>query len=207
MKLTFITIVFTILSFLSHGQDSLKTDKIKEYHLTLAGLSPISMSIHMKKQTGTHSFFKIGFVNLAGNYNRNNPRDTTRNKSLAYGYSAGMQIGIEFRKKLSDKWTFFHGPNIKFGYAGQHTIFENQTLPFNKRKNKEENFNAGIPYVFGLLYTINIHLLLSAEINPGIFVGKTTITDDQHPERKEEIVASNFLFDNRYALLTIVYRK
>ncbi len=198
--------ILTISTFCAWGQDTTMTEKIKEYYLTLADISPVNISIKYKRQLKNRTFLKIGLVNISASgysHNRNNP--TSFNTS-SFAFSAGLECGLEFRKTITKKFTFFHGPNISFTYNTSISQIDNPALPASQRKTITQTYNGGIPYTLGLLFHLNDHILLTAEINPELFYSYRTLDNKQNPQYNYIRSSIDLNFSNKYGLLSIAYR-
>ena len=84
-------IVFILVSIQLFSQDTLKIQRIKEFHVTLADISPLSIQLKYKKQISDKMYFKLGLINLSYNYS------TNYNESSSFpidneAYSAGIRI-------------------------------------------------------------------------------------------------------------------
>ncbi len=199
-------LIFIITPFCVIGQDSIKAKKINEYFFALEDISPVNISIKFKHQLKKNTFYKIGLVNIAVGSNTNIP---VRSNSFAihnYNYSLGFQNGIEFRKKISEKFSFFHGPNLSFTYRVNIAKTENPAIPANQRQNISQSYISGLPYTLGLLFQFNNHLLFSAEINPELSVTYNKARYGQNPNFNSENISSNFLFANKYGVISKAYR-
>lgn len=63
MKKPIILIFVCIYSITYYGQDTIK-NRMKEFYLTLANLSPFNLQVKYKQQISKTTFFKLGIVNL-----------------------------------------------------------------------------------------------------------------------------------------------
>jgi hypothetical protein len=209
MKIQLTIILLSILIFNSFcivGQDSIKTIKNNEFFFALEDISPVNISIKFKHQLSKNIFYKIGLVNVAGSSNTSLPVNSNSFAIHYYNFSIGLQNGIEFRKKLSEKFSFFHGPNLSFSYKSNITKTENPAIPTDERRDIIQSYIAGIPYTLGLLFQFNNHLLFSAEINPELSVKYSKARYGQNPNFDSENISSNFLFANKYGFISIAYR-
>lgn len=203
------TIILTILcinSISTMGQDTTKTKKIKEYYFTLADISPLNVSIKYKRQLKNRTFLKIGLVNLSAHSSTSFSNASNSYPTRLFGYSAGLESGLEFRKAITDKFTFFHGLNLSFTYETSTNIMDNPTLPTNERRTVIQAYKGGISYTLGLLFKLNNHFLFSAEINPALSFTNSTRDYGQNPSMNYTSISSDFLFANKNGLLSIVYR-
>ena len=197
-------LLFCFLANISLGQDTIK--KTKEYYLAVANFSPLNIQIKYKKQIGKNSFFKIGLINMSGSFGDQQPNNSTSFPTKTSNLSGGLQIGIEFRKQLTDKFTFFHGPNINYVYYISTTHLLNPAIPQRQQTNTSEEHTGSIPYTLGLLFNMSKHILIAAEINPSINISQSNSKYGNNASLNSTFTIVNFGFDNRYGLLSIVYR-
>ena len=205
MKKFIILIFVCAYSATSFGQDSVKT-KTKEFYLTLADFSPVNLQLKYKRQIGKKTYFKLGLVNLSAYANEQASQDPNRFGSASSGYSGGVELGIEFRKQLTKKFSLFHGPNLSFSYQNSVNQTLDPAIPTNKQKNIMQTYRFAIPYSLGILFNLNSNILVAAELNPNINYNQQVYKDGQN-------FYSNFVtqnigvgLDNRIVLLSIVYR-
>lgn len=198
-------ILFSLLANIALGQDTIKK-KTKEYYLSIAGFSPLNIQIKYKKQIGQKTFFKLGLVNISGAFSDLQPNNSTAFPSKTSNLSGGLQIGIEFRKQLTDKFTFFHGPNLNYVYSISKTLYLNPAIPQREQINISERHTGSIPYTLGLLFNMSKHVLIAVEINPSINISQSNSKYGNSQSLNPSYTNINFMFDNNYALLSIVYR-
>src|SRR3989304_5966006 len=203
------TIILTrvcISTICASGQDTTKTKKIREYYFALAEYSIVNISIKYKRQLKNKTFFKIGLVNLSASGNSYIPNNSLSYRTQDYSVSAGLESGFEFRRTISDKFAFFHGPNASFIYSIRISYVENPTLPQDQRKNTFQSYTGGIPYTVGLLFHLNNHFLFSAEINPGLFFTHQEADSGSYPSQNRTTYSADFRLANKNGLLSVAYR-
>jgi len=144
------------------AQDSTSSKKIREFHMALSGFSNISTQIKYKTQIGAKRFFKVGLINLY--YYENAVSNSGAANIKSRQFSAGLEVGLEFRTNLYNQFAFYHGPNMNFSYQGNET---KTSSPYSS--NGFSRYTVGIPYTLGLLFNIKNHFYFTAEINPGIY--------------------------------------
>jgi len=198
-------ILLSFIANISFGQDTIKK-KTKEYYLAVANFSPLNIQIKYKKQLGKKSFLKIGLINMSGSFGNQQPNNPTSFPTKTSNLSGGIQIGIEFRKQLTDKFTIFHGPNLNYVYTISTTRTLNPIIPQKEQTNTIEDHTGSIPYTFGLLFNMSKHILIAAEINPSINISQSKTKNGNNANLNSTYTNFNFGFDNRYGLLSIVYR-
>ena len=178
--------------------------RIQEFYLTVADFSPFSIHLKYKRQIGSRTFLRIGLTNLSVFKQRQEHSNSTEFPFESSGYSAGAQIGIEFRKSLSNKFSVFHGPNLRYMYSNSTSRLFDPSLSPNNQKNVSTRHLGSIPYSIGILFNITPNILISGEINPAISIQATTYANGTSP--KLNSTSASFSFDNRFCLISIVYR-
>ena len=205
MKKLIILLFICIYSLNSFGQDSVKT-RIKEYHLTLADFSPVTLQLKYKRQIGKKTYFKIGIVNLSAYGNSQKRLDQNSFPTNNSSYSGGLELGIEFRKQLNKRFSVFHGPNLSFSYRKSISRTLDPKIPTSEQKNTSESYRGSIPYSLGVLISLSSNILVSAELNPNISYNYQDYKDGQNPQGDNISENISIGFDNRIVLLSIVYR-
>lgn len=209
MKRTLKKITLTILSLCSIcalGQETPKAEKIKEYSLTLTNISPFNISLKYKRQIKTKTFLKLGMVDISVNNSTNYPSFSSSYPNHTLILSAGLELGVEFRKPITDNFTFFHGPNVNFTYQTQISKTDNPSLTESQKKTTSQTYTGGASYTLGLLLQLNNHILLSAEINPGISETYRTFDNGQNPQFNSKSNGSTINFSTKFGFLSIIYR-
>lgn len=191
----------------SFAQDSTKANKkTREIILSIAGVSPLNISIGYKKQIKGGTFFKAEVIRLSGNNMEYKPTQTTEYGSNNRNISAGLQFGLEFRKNITSDFTFYHGPNIASTYLRSDITSKNPTLPVPDQRNIAQNYSVGVLYTVGVLCHLKNHFFLSAQINPGVFTNWDVYKAPQSGEITQKRISTSFGLGNTYGSLSIVYR-
>ncbi len=205
MKKLIILIFVCAFSATSFGQDSVKT-RNKEYYLTLADFSPVTLQLKYKRQIGKKTYLKIGLVNLTYSENLQVVQDPNYFPTSNVFYSAGLELGVEFRKHLTKKFSLFHGPNLSFVYQENISRRQDPAISSSEQKNTFQTYKFSIPYSLGILFNLNSNILVAAEINPNITFNYQTSKNNTTPNSNMTSQNLNAGFDNRLVLLSIVYR-
>lgn len=208
MKKILETITVTSLSLMTIcalGQDTVKTGKLTEYFLTFN--SPINISMTFKRQLKNNTFIKIGLINNSANSYSTYPNTITSFFGSSLSFSSGLNFGFEFRRIITDKFAFFHGPNASFTYQANIFKIDNPALPEKKRKTITQIYNFGIPYTLGLVYQLSSHFFISAEMNPELFLSYGTLDDRPNPENNYKYMSGAINYRNNIGIVSIVYRK
>ncbi|MES2566268.1 MAG: hypothetical protein V4565_05345 [Bacteroidota bacterium] len=201
-----ITVLFIcVYSLTSFGQDTVKT-KIKEYYLTLADFSPVTLQLKYKRQIVKKTYFKIGLVSLGYSENSQVMQDPNLSPSFNTYYSGGLELGIEFRKHLTKKFSLFHGPNLSFIYNESISRRQDPLISPSDLKSTVQTYRFSIPYSLGILFNVNSNILVAAEINPNISFNHQAYNNNYTPY--SNVISENLSagVDNRLVLLSIVYR-
>jgi hypothetical protein len=210
MKKLFLISTAVFFLAVAHGQtaqDTIKTEKkVREYYLGFTDIAPLNVSIRYKRQLSKKTFFEIGLIKLSASIYNSIPDNTTSYITHSFNYGAGFNTGLEFRRALTDKFTFFHGLNLGYTFNQSIAETENPALPVNQRKTLLQQHGGWLSYTFGLLYKLNNHFLFSAEINPGLSINYITFDNGQNPHLNYTSTSADFNLDNRNGFLSLVYR-
>jgi hypothetical protein len=194
-RYSILTLAFAlIITINSKAQDS-PPERIKEFQLAFSGFSPLNTQIKYKQQINQKIFFKIGLVNLSMNsYGANSLFGSNYTQISLNG---GLELGLEFRKNLSDKLTLFHGPNISYIYS--YRGFNRDIYP---SPNNESTHMERLSYTLGLMYSINSNIFIGAEINPGFY-----LQQNKNHNLNSRTIYSGFSLDNRIGQISIILRR
>ncbi|MBI2720820.1 MAG: hypothetical protein HYX39_01465 [Bacteroidetes bacterium] len=206
MKKHIILLFIFGLSLSTFAQDSVKI-RSKEYYLTLANFSPLTLQLKYKQQIGKKTYFKIGLVNLSASGNSQENSSPIYFPTYNSAYSAGLEVGIEFRKQLTTKFQVYHGPNISFSYRHSSSRLTDPAIPRSQQKNISESYKGSLPYSLGILFNINSNILISAELNPNITYSYLYYKNGQEPQSNRISQHISIGLDNRVVLVSLVYRR
>lgn len=202
MKITLIFLInaFVFCSDLSFGQDSTGSVTTKEYVMTLSRIAPMNFSFKYKRQLLEKIFLKVGLIDLEGTRITTIPARPDFFPTHYTTISAGIELGVEFRAALSEKLTFFHGPNIFF--TDQILIQEiyNPALPSSSRIVITNNYIFGLPYTVGAMIRIHDHFSISGELNPGFRVSYKSGSSGN-------VITSNFSLTSSSGIMSLVYQR
>lgn len=186
--------------------------KIKEYYFKIPvplTFSLIPINFEYKKQKKNNTFYKVGLFSLSSQYNKDELNQDVFGNSY-FGerkyLSGGINIGLEFRKSLSDHLTFFHGPNLGLFYS-LSTFNPKNNYNTSYTKTKQENYSISLPYTLGLLFNINKHLLMAAQINPSIYISQDNNNNMNQNLSSQKSQSIGVGFNNQLGNIAIVYRR
>lgn len=182
------------------GQDSSAT-RNREFYATLADFSPLNIHLKYKHQVGARTYLKFGLVNMSASRSEYLPGNPAAPTTTATSISGGLELGIEFRKQLTGRLAFFHGPNLRYTYQTTTTGSTSPLLP--AQNNTTAGHSAAVPYTAGLLVNLTSNLLLAAEINPAVTFTRIEATTGGTTNSSSSY---GFSIDNRGGLLSLVMR-
>lgn len=195
-------ILLGFFSLRARGQDTVPIRRLQEVYLTIEDYNPLNVAFKYKKQVGHFSYIKLGLLNLSCNIQSRNPKVPIAFKSLTLYYTVGAEVGIEFRRTITNRCTFYNGPNIGFTYKANWYHTYNPNVPVKERKKiKGESYFAEVPYTFGLLFHLKEHFFISAEWNPEI-----SVSWGWNLWENERSVAVNTKLISNTGRISLVYR-
>lgn len=186
-------IIISAISILAQAQEENTGEKTKEFFLSFTNLSPVSISIAHKRQLKNNTYLKFGLIDMSLQTNSNFSKNSIRS---SISYSVGMEAGVEFRKEITENFTFYHGPSVSVTYGNNISRIDTLALA----SVQSPSYTGAIPYALGMLVKLNDHFLVSAEINPGITITYRKFSSSSYN------ISTDFNFSNRFALLSFVYR-
>ena len=167
MKKEFILIIFLgLIPVRSIAQDT--NPRINEVGISLRGAT----SLGIRFKTGNEkTLFRITLLSASVSNTKSlsapNPDNDSENGSIG----AGLNIGIEKRKSISENIWFYYGTDLINSFS--KNSYES---PSAVSSSEDWAISTGIGVVIGLIYKINNSINISAEVMPSIWYsyGKTT---------------------------------
>jgi hypothetical protein len=191
--LPFLFFLSFITPIVAQTEDRATAEKNKEFFLSFTDFSPLSISIAHKRQLKNNAYLRFGLVDMSLQTSSNFSKNSIRS---SISYSVGMEAGVEFRKLVTENFTFYHGPSVSATYG--NNISRIDTLAIASVQSP--SYTGAIPYSLGMLVKLNDHFLLAAEINPGITITYRKFSSSNYN------ISTDFSFSNRFALLSLAYR-
>lgn len=205
MKKGLLLLILFIFANTVYSQDSLKTRK-NEYYISLAGIGPVNIHLKYKRQLSKITFLKIGLVNLSGLQTKSSPTQVGFYGSTNTTYSGGLEIGIEFRKSLSKRFTFFNGPNISATYMNNQVKSLDPSLTTTQQTTTNTSIKSCFLYTFGLLFNASDNILLAVEINPSIYQEDQSYKNGLSPNLNSSYSNMGFAFTNGIGSISLVFK-
>lgn len=190
-----VTIFFTLPAL---AQDSIRSP-YREIYLSTT-FTPFRFDVKFKKQLRPKTFLKIGLVNLSANMNGNDNNVSPGFPIRSVSYSGGLEAGIEFRRGLNKRLTFFNGPSLRVLYQYASTV---NTNPQPGQNFRSESAALAIPYTLGILYEASRNILVAFEVNPTIQLNTQV---SRNGSNRIYGYNAGFQLDSRGVLLSAVYR-
>lgn len=202
-KSIFLAVITAFFTHFVSAQDSTMVKK-NELYFTVANLNPVNIHLKYKRQLGQKSYLKFGLVSLSAYSNSQKTDNPVTSQTTSTGYSAGLESGLEFRKTISPRFSFFHGPNIRYEFLYGTSLIENQSSVPTETKSTVLTNRFSIPYTLGFLLNVTDKFLLAAEINPSLSYGIST--NKTNGNSMSDTRSLGFGFDTRVVLFSLVYR-
>ena len=148
-----------------YGQEDLKAPVLKnEISVSTNKLDLSNLSLKYSRNISDNLWFKIGLINLGLNVHENSPQrgsfsttDTEMN--------AGLLIGIEKQKSLTNRLELIYGLNAQMTYKYFNLNTENSSVPINQRDNEVFTYIPGIGFGLGFFYHLNESILLLSRLS------------------------------------------
>ena len=207
MKKLFNSIVCLLFVFncAVYAQESGEKSALKnEISVSTSNLNFDNLSLKYAKSISKDLWFKVGVINLEGNFHKNMPSVGSFNSTNSQ-FNGGLLIGIDKQKSITNKLEFICGLNVQMIYNYTNYTTENPAVPLSQRDNKVFKYSPGVSCGLGFFYIINPSMLLGFEVNPSIsysFINSESTYAD-FPYKNEGF---DFSLSNNGALVTLKYR-
>ncbi len=204
------TICFTLLFFFCTTAISAQQEKTIRIHQVGISFSSLDYFGLHYKTGGEKTLLRLTLLSLNTDLSSSwgRPQDSIDMSSQHYG--AGFRLGFEKRVPVVSKFDFIWGMETGCNYNYQKQEIESINL-YNKQESITWGITPMIDLILGITYTISNHLVVGAEITPGVSYtfGKTKSTaSSPYSSRQTEVTNSEFHFgfSNGAACLTLAYR-
>ena len=180
-----------LLSFLIISTTSFSQTTKHEIGIQMAGFDDFNI-LYKKQLKKESTFLRVRGTSFSSRfYNQFNGFNTSKDYK-SFSVSIGAVVGWEIRVPISDKFNFYHGPEI-----GLNTGYSNvlDTNSYSVR------FTPRIGYVFGFSYNLGERFSIGIETIPGM---STVMRIDNGTFDDSWNVGLGF--DQNIALLSLVYR-
>lgn len=209
MKKFVVIAMALVCGFQLAAQDS-GISKSKEYWISAPlpqNFNPFSLTFDYKVNLKNNTWLTFSALNLAFQCNENKPVNSYDFKTSSLYYSGGVAFGLEFRKTLTSKLTLFHGPQLYYGYSNDTYTTMDPSYAVNQRKVFTRTHSGGINYPIGLMYSINDHLFVAAQLTPGAALHYTDYENRMNPTFGTQTTSGSFGFTDNVGSVSIVLRR
>jgi hypothetical protein len=158
MKKVLLFAALMAVSSLVFGQESTPVAGVSKNHM-LSLHSGYGVGYQYKLRCGEKLWWRLG-ANLSRVSFSSLPTADGNGTTLAFG--VGVNLGLEWRKPLTESISFYHGPELGFGDFIQF---------YGTNTGSSPTFHyvaMGVAYEFGLMANINQHLAVAGELTPGV---------------------------------------
>ncbi|MPQ46107.1 hypothetical protein GCQ56_03710 [Marinifilum sp. N1E240] len=160
MRKILVFIVIVCIANVSFGQEK---NRVKEIGLAFNNLDEFGFVYKIGHEKSMWRFNVIALNNSKSETENLNVLDKEY-KSLGFSFSAGK----EYYSELTANFKFKYGWDLFYGYYKnkEKELSSNMYDSMDKLENKSKNY--GVNLVLGINYPINDHIVLGAEVTPGI---------------------------------------
>ncbi len=186
------------------------TPKTKEYCFALpvpTDLSNLQLGFDYKVQLKNQTFLKLSALSLSFTDQVNDPTSSSEYRRESLAYSGGIGCGLEFRKELTDKFAFFHGPNIGFRYNYDTHTNNDPSLDLYSRKRSTQSMHYWVSYTLGFMYSISSHFLVSAQMYPGVFFTTSQHKYELIPSQNYNSMTAGLSMSDNIGGISLIYRR
>lgn len=192
-----------ITSYSTYSQDEIP--QTKEVYLSTSNPFQGGVGVQFKMPlANNNTYFRMGLMDVHARIISDDAINTfdydKRNSLLNFA----TQFGLEKRKSFK-KIILFYGVDIygKYSYA---SVFEDDpALPTELRKSNRTVIDIGLAFRSGIMYNLNKHLSIAADINPIISYGQTSqdvLISGEY--EKDTYKSGDFVFDTSNCWLSLV---
>ena len=191
-----------------HAQETTQSTTLKnEISVSTSKLSFDNLSLKYARFISNDLWFKVGFIDLEGSYQKNMPSvglpQGSSYNSTKSTLNGGLLIGIEKQKSIN-RLEFTYGLNVQMIYNYSNYTTGDPNVPVIQRDINVYKYIPGIVSDLAFFYRINSSFLLGFEINPSInyaFINGNS--DSGYTYKNRDFY---FSFTNNGALVTLKYR-
>lgn len=172
-----------------------------EIHLRINSFSSFNIGISYKRRLKENRFLVLSATNLAYSFNRVTPEDTFNFPTSRQIANVAFEIGYEFRNKLSEKFVFYHGPNVNYSFRLTLNVDENPNIIIPETSEYRQSIHSiSLPYNIGLMYFFSKNFFVTAQLRliPSI---NFAATNDRGIKTNE--IGSGFNFNNAAGIIAI----
>lgn len=202
--------VAVIAAFIPLAAQESENEKSKEYWLSAPlpqNFNPFSLTFDYKVNLKNNTWLSISALDLSFGISKHSHSNSYEFASTSMSYSGGLGVGLEFRKVLSPKLTLFHGPQLYYGYSNDTYATMDPSYAVNQRKVFTRTHSGGINYPIGLMYSINDHLFIAAQLTPGAALHYTDYENRMNPTFGTQTTSGSFGFTDNVGSVSIVLRR
>ena len=115
-----------------------------EFSISTGSLTLSNLSLKYYRLIDQKFWFKVGLINLSGNYHKTEPSSAAVYPTRDFSYSSGVTVGIEKRNYVTDKFEVVIGLDLQMTYIYKKHFTDNPNILQELRDNKDITFTPGI---------------------------------------------------------------
>lgn len=183
------------------------SNKVREIYLNGNLLTFNNFGLQYKSSLKENTFLRIGLTNIS--------IDLENKKFgllLPYGttwtnLASRFEIGLEKRKPLSEKLSFFYGINLTTSISFQRVKTDNPSLSKDLRTLDDLGINPGLAFNTGFILNVADNFSISAEIIPQFILKYSSSERISGLEKiKDTTTGGSFVCNNESARISFIYR-
>ena len=201
---TYLLVILFILAFGNQYAKAQETQDKKAQEIYLYGnLKELNLTgVAFKSEIKPNRFLRFGATNLDYSHQVNNPGDPQNSKNLFF--SGSIQLGLENRVKLTEKFFAFYGVDLATSLNYQKT---EMLSPEDNSFIRSRTFMPGFSFGSGFIFNIIRNLSVSLELEPSIFM-RFTFNESDYLSNPTKSKTSAYIFDfnSDDVILALIYR-
>jgi len=209
MKKFVVIAMALICGFQLAAQES-GTSESKEYWISAPlpqNFNPFSLTFDYKMNLKNNTWLSISALDLSFGISKHSHSNSYEFASTSMSYSGGVGFGLEFRKTLTPKLTLFHGPQLYYSYANDIYKTNSPAYAVGQNKMLTRRHTGGISYPIGLMYSINDHVFVAAQLSPGAAFHYNDFENRMNPTSGMQTTSGSFGFTDNVGSISIVLRR
>ena len=198
--------IFGLISTNLFSQES-KPGKVKELYLNGNLLTFNNFGLQYKSELNNGNFFRIGWVNFYTGFSNLKDGTSPQYNSSDFHFNGDFEIGLEKRKQISERLTFFYGINFLTMTSFNIHKKEDPGMPLDQRSLNDLNLSPGIGFDTGLMFKITGDFSIAAEIMPALLFNYASREEISGTETvKDTQTGVSLDFNTQSVLISLVYR-
>ena len=186
---TYLLVILSILAICGLTAQAQETQDKKAHEIYLYGslkeLTPTGITF--KSEIKTNRFFRIGATNLEYRYQIQNPTDPQSSNSISFAGS--LQIGLENRHNLTEKFSAFYGVDLNTSFN-----YMKSEIELTENINRSSIIRPGLSFGSGFILNVLKNFSISLELEPAVLISFNN-SETQYQSTTTKSKSTNYIFD------------